>query len=232
MRDADGTSHELRLKAADGHILPDMDWKTQFFNSPLKIFVEQVFDAMMDSVQTEFVPDVPYNVSFIGKGGNDIFAGSKFNDILWGAAGDDVLSGRVGNDSIAGGSGKDSLIGGWGDDTLNGGLGLDTMSGNGDADTLVFNSVLAARGDRITDFVLADGDRIDLRLVDAIAGNVGFDGFLYIRNTGFGGHAGESRLGHGPLNTFVEADTNGDGHADFTIVLSASVAIDATAFIL
>lgn len=212
LREADLTTHELRLKAADGHVLVDLNWQTQFFNSQMKVGVEQVLDAMMDTIQTEFVPDVPYSVSFIGKGGNDLFTGSAFDDSLWGAAGQDVLAGGGGND------------------TLSGGLGRDTLSGNAGADTFAFASLLAARGDRITDFRQADGDRIDLRLVDADAGQVGLDAFHFIGNTGFGGHAGELRIGHGLLNSFVKGDTDGDGHADFTIVLTGVVHLHATAF--
>jgi serralysin len=78
--------------------------------------------------------------------------GTWGNDVMTGTAGDDALYGRSGNDTLNGGAGNDVLKGGAGRDVLTGGAG---------ADHFVFTS-LADRGDRITDFAHAQGDRIDV----------------------------------------------------------------------
>ncbi len=211
---------DLHLRAADGHVLLTVNWQTSTWLIEPK-FADGVLNMMVDTVQTAASDGQPMAFKFIGNRGNDIFHGSARADNLSGAGGADALSGLAGNDSLLGGSG---------DDSLNGGLGRDRMTGNGGADTFVSDSVAAARGDKITDFSLADGDRIDLRLVDAIAGNVGVDAFNFIGSDPFGHHAGELRFGHGKVDSFLKGDIDGDGKADFTIILSGLISFDSAAF--
>ena len=87
-------------------------------------------------------------------------AGSGADNTLAGLAGDDTLSGRAGDDTLDGGAGTDRLSGGAGNDRLSGGTGNDRLTGGGGADVFV----LASGGgrDRITDFSLAQGDRLAL----------------------------------------------------------------------
>ena len=73
-----------------------------------------------------------------------------------------ALFGNAGNDNITGGSGLDLLVGGAGNDILAGGAGADT-----------FRFIQFETGqDNITDFKLAEGDKLDLR---GILTNTGFD---------------------------------------------------------
>ncbi len=73
------------------------------------------------------------------------------NDVVVAGTGADQVFGEAGNDTLSGDAGDDVLVGGANDDVLSGGTG---------ADTFVF---LAGDGrDRITDFGLAEGDRIAL----------------------------------------------------------------------
>jgi len=74
---------------------------------------------------------------------------------IYGTAQNDVIFGNGGNDSIRG----------WdGDDTLSGGMGSDTILGGAGADTFVFFAEDVGTGsDTLSDFSLAQGDRIDLR---------------------------------------------------------------------
>jgi serralysin len=84
--------------------------------------------------------------------------GTWHSDFLLGTSGDDSLAGRSGNDVLSGGAGNDILTGGAGFDRLIGGAG---------ADRFVFTS-LADRGDRINDFNVSQGDKIDVSaLLDA-----------------------------------------------------------------
>jgi serralysin len=135
------------------------------------------------------------------------------------------LDGRDGGDILAGGAGKDVLLGGAGIDTLRGGAGRDIMSGGADADTFGFfftseTGKTAKTRDVITDFNHAEGDKIDLSVIDAIKGTVGNDPFHLTANSGLGGFthsAGELRIVSAKGGAIVSGD--GDGKADFSILV-------------
>ena len=98
-----------------------------------------------------------------GGAGNDTLNGGTGNDTLNGDAGGDTLNGDAGNDTLSGSLGDDTLSGGLGDDTLIGGGGRDTLTGGAGADKFILNTTApAADTDTITDFVQADGDRIQI----------------------------------------------------------------------
>jgi beta-glucanase (GH16 family) len=107
-------------------------------------------------------------ISKSGTSSNDTIFGKDGNDILKGGAGNDTLKGGDGNDTLQGDSGHDRLDGGSGDDILTGGVGYDRLTGGSGADRFVFISP-TDRGDRITDFNVAHGDKIDVSaLLDAL----------------------------------------------------------------
>jgi serralysin len=104
-----------------------------------------------------------------GSGGNDWLVGGKDNDLitahsgqnlLYGNLGDDTLIAGSGGDVLRGGQGNDSLVGGAGKDWLSGDRGNDTISGGGGADT--FHTFSGAGIDRVLDFNLAEGDRVQI----------------------------------------------------------------------
>ncbi|WP_291240722.1 hypothetical protein [Gemmobacter sp.] len=95
-----------------------------------------------------------------GGSGRDMLTGDAGDDRLVGGGGGDWLSGGAGRDRLEGGAQSDALFGGTDGDRLTGGGGADRLSGETGADVFVF-----ARGhgaDTITDFRLADGDRLAL----------------------------------------------------------------------
>ena len=94
--------------------------------------------------------------------------GNTFGNVLTGNAGYNALTGMQGGDKLFGNSGNDTLDGGYGNDRLSGGKGADMLTGGIGAD--VFNFTKNEGVDRITDFALADGDR--LQLDDALWGGV------------------------------------------------------------
>ena len=100
------------------------------------------------------------NNRIAGRAGNDSIEGGAGNDRLAGSRGHDTLEGGAGNDRLSGGTGADVLRGGAGDDRIVGGRGDDTLSGGAGADTFVFGR--SAGNDVVTDFSLAEGDRIAL----------------------------------------------------------------------
>jgi serralysin len=96
----------------------------------------------------------------VGGKDNDLLTGDNGFDIVYGNMGDDTVSGDAGVDWVRGGQGDDSVSGGAGDDWLWGDRGADTISGGAGAD--IFHSFAGAGIDRITDFSLAEGDRVQL----------------------------------------------------------------------
>ncbi|WP_340643709.1 M10 family metallopeptidase C-terminal domain-containing protein [Phenylobacterium sp.] len=104
-----------------------------------------------------------------GGEGPDWVVGGQANDLLYGDAGDDVVYGNLGADTQDGGDGRDWVRGGQGDDSISGGAGDDWMSGDLGNDTIsggagadIFHTWGAAGLDRVIDFNLADGDRVQV----------------------------------------------------------------------
>jgi serralysin len=104
-----------------------------------------------------------------GGAGDDWTVGGKDNDSLSGGAGSDVVWGNLGNDTCDGGDGNDQVRGGQGDDSVTGGAGDDYVSGDRGADTVaggtgadIFHGSQDAGIDRVVDFSLAEGDRVQL----------------------------------------------------------------------
>lgn len=91
--------------------------------------------------------------------GGAVFAGAG-NDRLTGTKNSDLLFGQDGNDTLDGGNGDDILNGGAGDDYLQGGAGADTFVFSLDVDLVVDVSQIGF--DKIADFDLKQGDKIDL----------------------------------------------------------------------
>jgi Ca2+-binding RTX toxin-like protein len=182
-------------------------------------------------------------VEFRGKGAEDNGGAYLDNVRLFAAAeqlpadgGNDTLHGGAGHDRLYGGAGTDTLSGGAGDDRLFGGAAADTLTGGAGADLFEFDDGdFAAAGatilDIVTDFTRTDGDLLKLAAVDAIAGGTD-DAFAFIGTAAFSGVAGELRYEIVGSNTFVRADVNGDGTADWSIQLTGQVALTAADFVL
>lgn len=166
-----------------------------------------------------------------GSAGNDTLSGNGGGDELSGANGDDRLLGSEGFDTLMGGNDDDRLegqgdidilYGGAGNDDLFGGMGRDTLTGDAGADRFIFGegeTGLGVGGDRIMDFSQADGDRIDLRGIDANGSAGGEGAFSFIGAAAFSGTRGELRYRFAGPRTEIEGDIDGDGSADFTIRL-------------
>jgi Ca2+-binding RTX toxin-like protein len=101
--------------------------------------------------------------------GEDYCVGGKDNDSLSGGANYDLVYGNLGNDTCFGDDGDDIVRGGQGNDVVNGGNGADYVSGDKGDDTMtggagadIFHSFGDAGIDRVTDFNLSQGDRVQL----------------------------------------------------------------------
>lgn len=149
--------------------------------------------------------------------------------ILRGTSRADVLTGGDGDDSLFGQKGNDTLHGGAGDDMLRGGPGKDLMFGDAGSDTFEFGrATVGVVPDEIRSFSQAEGDRIDLREIDADTGRRGNQRFDMIGSDPFSGDAGELRYSGG----MVFGDVDGDGDADFRLMVASKTALDSEDFLL
>lgn len=195
------------------------------------------------------------NDVLVGTAANDLLKALQGHDDLSGLSGADTLLGGNGNDTLSGGGGADSILGGYGDDLLTGNNGKDTLDGGAGADVLeggkgrdkliggagqdvfVFTDAshngTSALRDRIMDF---DGteDVIDLSGIDANTGAGGNQAFGFIGTAAFSGTAGELRyrLVNNGANSEVLADTDGDGLADFFLLVKGVSVLEASDFVL
>jgi Ca2+-binding RTX toxin-like protein len=104
-----------------------------------------------------------------GDDGDDWVVGGKDQDVLFGGNGVDLVLGNLGDDTIGGDNGDDILRGGQGDDSVAGGNGNDFVSGDRGNDTEtggpgadIFHGSQDAGIDRVLDFTVSEGDRVEL----------------------------------------------------------------------
>ena len=168
-----------------------------------------------DTVSATISHTLSANVeTLILAGGGDLSGtGNGLNNVITGNGGDNVLAGLGGSDTLTGGAGADSFVF-QAEDLRMSGLG-ETMS-----------------RDRILDFSLADGDRIDLSGIDAIAGGAD-DAFTVV--AAFNKQAGQATLTwNGATDvTVLRLDVDGDGRPDHEVTINGHLtAGDAAAWIL
>lgn len=155
---------------------------------------------------------------------------------VYGNSSDNVLTGNSGANKLYGLGGNDTLIGGAGNDLLQGGAGRDVMTGGDGKDSFVFatgdfGGATPIGADEITDFTHGQ-DHIRLNLVDANTTVSGDQAFTWLGTGAFDGHAGELRYDQIGGNTYVSGDTNGDGIADFMIMVDGLHALVSNDFAL
>ena len=163
--------------------------------------------------------------------------GSYWHNVMTGNAGANLLRGYGGDDMISGGAGNDTLYGDDGTDALRGNSGRDVAYGGTGADSFIFaDGEFGGRAysncDVIQDFSGAEGDRINLDLVDANTLLAGNQSFSWIGSSAFSGVAGELRYNQTNGNTFVQGDINGDRVSDFLIQVTDLHALNSGHFIL
>ncbi|MCC1491653.1 calcium-binding protein [Cognatishimia sp. F0-27] len=182
-----------------------------------------------------------------GSAANDTIVGSHAaSNRLEGSDGDDDIFGLDGNDTILGGNdddrlygdnGGDRIFGGFGDDFIDGGPGRDLLEGGPGADNFVFRAtshtpVGQFLRDEVRDFDDAEGDIINLFLIDANVTAGGNQAFTVV--PGFTGSPGELTLlntviGGQPV-TIASMDTTGNGSANGQIYINGT--LDASDFLL
>ncbi len=144
-------------------------------------------------------------------------------------------TGASGGDVLTGNDADNVLKGRGGGDTIRGGLGADTLTGGAGRDHFLFEDAearLRSPGDTITDF--SHADTIDLSDIDANGRGRPGNSFQFIGDEVFLLRAGQLRFEQDAANrtTLVEADMNGDGVADFSVILNGLIGLTAADFIL
>jgi Ca2+-binding RTX toxin-like protein len=172
-----------------------------------------------------------------GTANGDILKGGKGADEIHAKGGNDLVTGGAGNDTLYGEAGNDTLVGGDGNDVLLGGNGLNVLTGGGGADTFVFRAGdfeggVTKNSALITDFSRTQGDKLDLRGLDANTATAGDDAFKLIGGDAFHKVAGELRYELSGNTVILLGDTNGDGLADIRIVLTGGAGTISPADIL
>jgi Ca2+-binding RTX toxin-like protein len=178
--------------------------------------------------------------------GNNLFRGGALgerveagigNDTVDGGAGDDQIISGAGNDVIRGGAGDDQIVaqadndevrGGEGNDTIIGGGGRDALHGGGGADVFVFQIVSDSATGEVAD-VIEDFDRnadlIDLQFVETGTAFVDRGALLGGGTASFG----YERSGNSAVVLF---DQNGDGTADFHLVIANTRTLTVDDFLI
>ncbi|MCC7425489.1 MAG: calcium-binding protein [Alphaproteobacteria bacterium] len=134
-------------------------------------------------------------------------------------------TGTAATNVLAGAGGNDILIGGGGGDTLSGGSGADIFRYLALGDSLGG----AVGRDTILDFSEAEGDVIDLSALDANQALAGEQAFTFIGTAPFT-DAGQLRYEISGPHLIVQASTDVDATAEFSLRLSNLGALSAAAF--
>ena len=153
--------------------------------------------------------------NLVGSAYDDTLIGDAVSNSLEGGAGGDTLHGEDGNDFLLGDIGYDTLIGGDGDDILNGGLDRDILWGGDGVDIFEFLDVIESGTGSSRDVIKDFEQRVDLIDLSAV-------GATSFSAGGFTNTAGEVtfKLIGGGTKTVVEYDHDGDGAADFQILMT------------
>lgn len=153
-------------------------------------------------------------------------SGNGLDNRIFGNEEDNYITGHGGNDELKGYAGFDNIHGGDGDDKIWGGADTDVMSGGAGADTFIWmfaEETGAGRDTRdvILDFNPLEGDRIDLRAVDADWTTPGVQHFSFVANGNFTapGQISFYVEATNPQEIIVRMNTDSDSAADATILL-------------
>ena len=192
--------------------------------------------AGTDTVQSSVTYTLGVNVENLTLAGAVAIngTGNTLNNMIIGNDSANTLTGGPGNDTLNGGSGNDILDGGTGTDVLVGGLGSDTFVFNFISDS----TTVTTTRDVITDFIQGQ-DRIDLGAIDAFAGGLTNDAFVWKGTAAFSSTTtGEARYqlvdaaGTADDYTVVFLDNDADTAVEMSIRLHGLHNLDASDFFL
>jgi aryl-phospho-beta-D-glucosidase BglC (GH1 family) len=192
--------YPLGIEPRNGQDRPQMDVLEHYLQTgPVESSVSTVLDDSHD------------DLTLIGAA-NINGTGNAHSNVIYGNDGNNTLLGLAGNDTVNGGAGNDTLIGGFGKDLNTGSGGLDVIRFN----SLGESGVTFATRDALNTF--AHGDKIDLSAIDADSARSGNQAFVFSTSQALTHVRVQLIAQQVATNSFlVQADVNGDGHADFTL---------------
>jgi Ca2+-binding RTX toxin-like protein len=127
----------------------------------------------------------------------------------------------------------ENAIGGSGSDVLIANQAANHLTGSGSSDIFKWISAsdvgTGALADTITDFVQGN-EKIDLSGIDANSGTSNNDAFQFLGTSAFTNHPGELRYDITGGNAHVFADLDGNGIADFEIIVNNVTTLAVTDF--
>jgi serralysin len=123
------------------------------------------------------------------------------------------MNGLAGRDWLQGDDGRDVLKGGRDKDRLWGGLKADLITCGKDADRILYYSAEESTADQADTVKFGKKDRFQFRSFDGDSITEGQQSLRYIGKKAFSGAAGELRF----TGSGLQADTTGDGQADFVV---------------
>lgn len=173
----------------------------------IRVKAEDPFGLAIEKDLTIMVADVT----------NERAIGTAQVDTMWGGAGNDAFEGLAGNDLLRGGGGRDTLTGGTGKDVF--------VFGNGDTGSS------RTKADTILDFKSREGDRIDLKGIDANTKKGSDQAFSFIGTKAFT-KAGQVRYGKAGKDTYVYLNTDSDKAAEAVIKLKGAMDLQKAWFVL
>ena len=118
-----------------------------------------------------------------------------------------------------------------------GGAGSDVLIGGSGADVFLYTALTdlgltTSSTDTLTDFSHASLDLIDLSQLDADTTQLGNQAFSFIGTAAFTSYAGELRYAVNGSNTALYGDVDGNGVADFAILLQGVTSFLVTDVVL
>jgi hypothetical protein len=192
--------------------------------SPLYSFQDSNGDGTPDAVVLQLVDGDPQwdgdgvangsvvDPGFLGNGQRN-FTGTKRSDTLTGNVLANTMNGKAGRDWLQGDVGRDALFGGRDKDRLWGGLDADVINGGKDSDRILYFSVDESTADQADTATFGKNDRFKFLGFDGDSVTDGQQSLRYIGKKAFSGSAGELRF----TSSGLQADTTGDGQADFVV---------------
>jgi Ca2+-binding RTX toxin-like protein len=164
---------------------------------------------------------------------SDFTLGDGVENLILKGDGDINGTGNERDNRIYGNDGDNILYGGAGFDFATG-IGVDVLFGGAGNDRFVFgapqDSLVGPRRDVIKDF-LVGADQIDLTAIDANTGLAGDQAFDFIGSDAFTGTAGELQAKPWGIHTMVSGDVDGNGLANFQILVTGHIALQETDFL-
>jgi Ca2+-binding RTX toxin-like protein len=115
-----------------------------------------------------------------------------------------------------------------------GGAGVDQLDGGDGSDIFRFfegDTLLGAEADTIVKFARGTDD-IDLSAIDAQSGAAGDQAFIFLGTGAFTQQQGQLRYQIEGSNSRLQADQDGDGVADFEIILAGTGNLAGSDFLL